>query len=154
MPVRVRGADVEFQRTPAGRWEPETFERIAVLSDVRETAPIFNGMPRRMVVEVRDSRVSWKGTNGVETASAQGVHFRVACLETAGDTLLYFNLSASDVTRSGGGRGRAIRRIWVCAERNPYAELEYSGSWENGEGAASDWWSRPPPVAAGERSGK
>lgn len=154
MPVRIRGADVEFQRTPAGRWEPETFERVAALSDVRETARIFNGMPRRMVVEVRDSRVSWKSTNGVETASAQGVHFTAACLDTAWDTLLYCNLFASDVTRPGGGRGRAIRRIWVCSDRNPYAELEYSGSWENGEGAAADWWSRPPPAATGERSGK
>lgn len=154
MPVRIRGADIEFQRTPAGAWEPDTFERIAALSDVRETAQIFNGMPRRMTVDVRDSRVTWTDAGGTETASIQGLNFRAACIETSGDTLLYCKLFAADVRRPTGGRGKALHRIWIIADRNPYVEVDYSASWDAAEGDAADWWSRPRQAAGGERSAK
>jgi len=64
-----------------------------------------------------------------------------------------FDVSARNVFRAGGARGRLMHRMWVTTQENPYLEVEYRGVWEGDETGIKDWWS-VPAVAGKKGTGK
>lgn len=146
--LTVTGAELNAVRTADG-WLPAAFQRVAALNDVRDTAALFEDLPHRLLVEVRDSTLARTAGDGEELSSVKGLSFRVVPLDVAGRVVRWCEVSAQAVKRTGGTEGHHVRRIWVATRENPYAEVTYYAVWEGGTGAVQDWWSVPP--AAGSK---
>lgn len=140
--VQVTGAELELVKTADG-WLPRSFERIAVLGDVRDTVALFADMPDNVTLDLRESSIVWKGPDSDVTASVQGLTFWSAPVTLPGRRMRFYELSAREVRRVGGAGGRAVRRFWLSAPEARYVEIAYHAIWESGTPGARDWWSVP-----------
>lgn len=147
--VRARGVRLSLVRTMEGEWKPDPFAALGALTNVAQTAALFDEIPG-VALDVRDGAIYWT-TEATNTTSVEGLTLRVTPVRVEGRLLRVFDLQASRVTRAGGIRGRAVRRSWIGAEENPYLELTYRGIWDETEPAGRDWWSAnvPAPAAGG-----
>ena len=146
--VGIRGADLRLVRGARNEWQPEPFDRLGPLRDVRSVAALFDELPRRLALDVRDSAIRWVDPTTAKTTSVEGLSLRVTPIALSDRTLRFYELGARHVVRASGSDGRSIRRVWLSARENPYLEVQYRAIWD-GEGAAdADFWSRPAPGRA------
>lgn len=138
----IRGLRLELVKIADG-WVPASFGRIATLSDVRDTAALFAEDPKLVSLDVTDSAVLWCSADGERLAAVDGLGLSMRPVRLGERSLKIFDLSARSVFRTGGVKGRLMRRMWVSTVEHPYLQVEYRGVWEGDESDVRDWWSIP-----------
>ena len=139
------GASLDVVKTADG-WAPTAFEKIASLSDVRDTTRLFDDDPRLVSLDVRDSAIFWDGSDGERLAAAEGLGISMRPVALGDRKVRLFDVTARTVRRISGLKGRAIERMWISAAENPYLEVEYRGAWEGDVKGGVDWWATPPSI--------
>lgn len=150
--LAIRGLRLELVKIADG-WVPASFTRIATLADVRDTAALFAEDPELVSLDVTDSAVLWSSADGERLAAVDGLGLSMRPVKLGERSLKIFDLTARSVFRSGGVKGRLMRRMWVATVEQPYLEVEYRGVWEGADSSIRDWWS-PPSVVGKQGIGK
>lgn len=150
--LRIRGLRLELVKIMDG-WAPAPFVRIAALSDVRDTAALFAEDPSLVSLDVVDSAVLWSSADGERLAAVDGLGLSMRPVRLGERSLKLFDVSANNVFRAGGIKGRLLHRMWVATGEHPYLEVEYRGVWEGADSSVRDWWSTPS-VAGKQGTGK
>ena len=138
----LRGLRLELVKIADG-WVPAPFARLAELSDVRETVALLAGEPKLVSLDITDSGVLWSTPDGERLSAVDGLHMSMRPVLLGERRLKICEVTARSVFRTGGVKGRLIRRMWVTTQENPYLEVDYRGVWEGDNAAVKDWWSIP-----------
>ena len=150
--LALRGVRLELVKIADG-WVPAPFAKIATLADVRDTVAMFSEDPKLVSLDVADSAILWSSPDGERLAAADGFSLSMRPVLLGDRSVRLFDVSARNVFRAGGARGRLMHRMWVTTQENPYLEVEYRGVWEGDETGIKDWWS-VPAVAGKKGTGK
>lgn len=143
--LSFRGLRLELVEIADG-WVPASFSRLAMLADVRDTVALFAEDPKLVSLDVTDSAILWSTPDGERLSAVDGLNVSMRPVVMGERHLKIFDVSVKNVFRSGGVKGRLMRRMWVTTSENPYLEVEYRGIWEGDESGVKDWWSIPPVV--------
>lgn len=141
--LTFRGLRLELVKIADG-WVPAAFSKIATLKDVRETAALFVEDPDLVSLDVVDSSVVWSSPDGERLAAVDGLNLSMRPVLLGDRHIKIFDVSARNVFREGGVRGRLMHRMWVVTSEYSYLEVDYRGIWEGNESNVKDWWSVPP----------
>ena len=138
----LRGLRLELVKIADG-WVPTPFARLAVLADVRDTVALLAEDPRLVSLDITDSGVVWSTPDGERLSAVDGLSLSMRPVLLGERPVRLFEVSARSVFRTGGVKGRLLRRMWVTTQENPYLEVDYRGVWEGDDSTARDWWSSP-----------
>lgn len=145
MNLTLRGLRLELVRIADG-WVPAAFSSLATLGDVRDTVALFAEDPKLVSLDVTDSAVLWSSPDGERLAAVDGLNVSMRPVLLGERYLKIFEVTARSVFRTGGVKGRLMRRMWVATPEDPYLEVDYRGVWEGDESGVKDWWSIPSGV--------
>ncbi|MEI6167236.1 MAG: hypothetical protein WCS52_08570 [bacterium] len=138
----LRGLRLELVKIADG-WVPAPFARLAVLADVRDTVALLAEDPKLVSLDITDSGVVWSTPDGERLSAVDGLSLSMRPVSLGERQVRLFEVSARSVFRTGGVKGRLLRRMWVTTQESPYLEVDYRGVWEGDDSTVRDWWSIP-----------
>jgi len=145
MHLTLRGLRLELVKIADG-WVPAAFSSLATLGDVRDTVALFAEDPNLVSLDVTDSAVLWSSPDGERLSAVDGLNVSMRPVLLGERHLKIFEVTARSVFRTGGVKGRFMRRMWVATPENSYFEVDYRGVWEGDDSGVKDWWSIPSGV--------
>ena len=123
-------------------WDPERLARIGDLknAEIEDLVRLTESIRNRLVLRISDSNISWLDIEGIETAFARDVDFRMVPAHIDKRTFHYYYLSVYNADGIVMVNGRDIKKEWLTTSGIDYIELPDDSK------SSRNHRQQPPPV--------